>query len=155
MAQSFYPILMTEKYVETINYYEDHFDFIAEMETDTFTVLRHKKDSAVRIAVVAREHDELPEGHSKNAQGIILNYPVSDVQSAFEYFYMEGMDIKTDIKLSPCGRRHFMVVDPNGVLIDVMQEYDPFKEGDLDILKGSNENDFETEIRHLVSETTH
>lgn len=126
MAQSFYPILMTDKYVETINFYEDFFDFAVETETDTFTILRHKEHDKVRIAVVATEHEEIPTTHVKLVQGLILNFPVSDIVDAYERYYMKGLEIKTKPKLSPYGRRHFMVEDPNGVLIDVMQEYDPF-----------------------------
>lgn len=128
MSNKYYPIVMTDNLKESINFYEDYFGFIAETEMECFAVLRHKGNEEMRVGLITRDHHSLPKHTQKTVQGLILNFPVDSVNDSYRELYLEGLDIEGEPSLAPCGRRHFFVQDPNGVLIDVMEEYDPFKE---------------------------
>lgn len=126
-SKSFYPIIIAKNIVETINFYEDHFGFIPELEMDCFAVLRHEKYKDMRLGIIKEGHSGLPDTHKKvTTQGLLLNFPVKRVNDVYKDMYMEGLDILGKPAIASCGRRHFMVSDPNGVLIDVMEEVDPF-----------------------------
>ncbi len=126
MSGKYYPIVMTDNLNKSINFYEDYLDFVPEIEMDCFAVLKHTKHKDIRIGLIVQNHHSLPETHQKAVQGLILNFPVENVNEAYRALYLEGLEIETELSLAPCGRRHFMIQDPNGVLIDVMEEYDPF-----------------------------
>ena len=128
MSRHYYPIILTDNFRDTVNYYEDYFDCVPELEMDCFAVLKHNSDNGIRIGVMKADHKAVPEQYRRNVQGLILNFPVEDVIKAYDHFYFEGLDIEGEPGLAPCGRRHFMIRDPNGVLIDVMEDYDPFVE---------------------------
>ncbi|MEM6782063.1 MAG: VOC family protein [Pseudomonadota bacterium] len=138
MSKSFYPIIMTDNLNESINFYEDYLGFVAETEMNCFAVLKHKKNDDVRLGLITKNHHSLPEHSQKNSQGLVLNFPVESVNEVYRELYMEGLEIENEPSLAPCGRRHFMIQDPNGVLIDVMEEYDPFS--------GQNDNSEEFEV---------
>lgn len=139
MSTKYYPIVMTADLRESINFYEDFFDFAPEIEMDCFAVLQHSKHKDIRLGLIAHNHHSLPDTHQKAAQGLIINFPVEDVNKAYKNLYMEGLEIKQEPALAPCGRRHFMIQDPNGVLIDVMEENDS--------LSGHNDNGDECEAQ--------
>lgn len=119
---SFYPIIMTENLRESINFYEDYLDFVPELEMDCFAVVKSSKNPEIRIGLIARDHESLPEASQKQVQGIVLSYPVDSVNETYRHLYMEGIEIEGEPSVSACGRRHFMFRDPNGILIDVSED---------------------------------
>ena len=66
----------------------------------------------------------IPEQHRKTPQGVMINYPVKDVQKMYDHLYQEGLTLLNEPENAPCGRKHFMVEDPNGILIDVAEDLD-------------------------------
>lgn len=120
-SQIFYPIICTENYVKTVNFYEDHFEFIPEFELSGFTILNHKHNENMYLAIMDRTHDAIPEQYKKTVSGMILNYPVKDVNAAYQQYYWEGLNIVSEPAVAPCARKHFFIEDPNGILIDIAQ----------------------------------
>jgi len=125
-AKYLYPIISTADLRKTTNFYEDFFDFVPVFEMEGYVFMHRKDREDMCLALMDANHADIPEEFRKPAQGLILNFPVDDVHAAYEACYMEGLDIRSEPAIAACGRRHFFVTDPNGILIDVMQEYDPF-----------------------------
>ena len=122
---TYYPIIKTDKLIESINFYEDYFGFVPELEMECFAVMTHSENGA-RIGFITHDYHALPEHQKSAAQGLILNFPVKNVNESYKDMYLEGLDLHAQPALAPCGRRHFFVEDPNGILIDVMEDFDPF-----------------------------
>jgi len=137
LSQFSYPIVCSEKFNKTVAFYEDHFGFVPEFEMRGYSVLRRKDRDDVYLAVMDYNHDALPEAYKRPVQGMLLSYPVSDVDEFYDYAYHEGLTLLSEPKEMPCGRKHFFVEDPNGILIDVAKNIDiePF-------LTDENHDDF-------------
>lgn len=114
----FYPTLVSDHLVTTVNFYEDHFDFVPAFETDKYVLLQKKGDPEVCIAVFDSSHVCVAEyGHS--VQGLIVNIVQENVQSKYDDLYMEGVEIFKDLGKDIHGAEHFVVYDPNGILVNV------------------------------------
>ena len=114
----FHPTIVSDKYVQTINFYEDFFGFVVTVEKDGFTLLQKATNPSNRIAIFDSSH-ECVEGRVNPVQGLILNMPVDDVRSKYDALYMEGLDLYKELGTDIHGRKHFVVYDPSGVLVNV------------------------------------
>ncbi|MFE5505116.1 VOC family protein [Amycolatopsis japonica] len=120
---SFYPVLMTEKIAETRDFYRDHFGFELTFEADWYVSL---KRGEWELAILAPGHDTIPGGAGKPVQGLLLNFEVEDVDVEHRRLVGEaGLSEALSLRSEEFGQRHFIVADPNGVLIDVIQEIPP------------------------------
>ncbi|MGW5705108.1 MULTISPECIES: VOC family protein [unclassified Amycolatopsis] len=120
---SFYPVLMTEKIAETRDFYRDHFGFELTFEADWYVSL---KRGEWELAILAPGHDTIPGGAGKPVQGLLLNFEVEDVDAEYRRLVGEaGLPEALSLRSEEFGQRHFIVADPNGVLIDVIQEIPP------------------------------
>lgn len=81
--------------------------------------MEHPQTGA-RLAVVAYTYDGIPMDYRRPVQGMILEFPVADVQGTFDALYMEGVDLITDIEVAIRGIPYFMARDPyNDILIKI------------------------------------
>ncbi|UUV31402.1 VOC family protein [Amycolatopsis roodepoortensis] len=123
---SFYPVLMTEKIAETRDFYCRHFGFEPTFEADWYVSL---KRGAWELAILAPGHETIPAGAGKPVQGLLLNFEVEDVDAEHRRLIVEaGLPEALSLRSEDFGQRHFIVADPNGVLIDVIQEIPPIGE---------------------------
>lgn len=123
---SFYPVIGTTQVSESKDFYTKHFGFSVTFEADWYVSL--KKDS-YELAILDYTHPTMPESYRKNAQGLILNFEVEDVDAEYERLIKKSkLPLQRDIRSEDFGQRHFITVDPNGVLIDVITVIPPSEE---------------------------
>ena len=115
-------VICTDKLVKTVNFYEDFFDFYPVFETDDHVIMQRGDDVRSQIAVVDANHETLPEGFRKVTSGLMLNFPVDDIQKSYEHFYYEGIDMASELQAAPCGQSYFMMRDPNDNLITIQEK---------------------------------
>jgi catechol 2,3-dioxygenase-like lactoylglutathione lyase family enzyme len=111
--------LISERLVETVNFYEDFFGFVPVIEKEGYVSLRKHDDEDMCITVFDTNHkcvENMP-----SVQGVILNFSVHDAKAAYDHFYMEGLDFYKEYGTDVNGHQHFVVKDPNGVLINIIE----------------------------------
>lgn len=54
-------------------------------------------------------------------QGLWVAVDVDDVEAAYARIKALGVPIDTELRSEPWGDRHFVVIDPNGIGVDVVQ----------------------------------
>ncbi|WP_413380739.1 VOC family protein [Alkalihalobacillus sp. 1P02AB] len=120
----FYPVILTDDVSRTVDFYKDHFKFEAVFEIDWYVSL--KLDS-FELAVLHNCHQTVPmDIRQKVTSGLILNLEVKDVDVLYQRLIHEQyLPIVLDIRDEDFGQRHFITSDPNGILIDVIQEIPP------------------------------
>ena len=137
-----YPIICTDQFAETVAFYEDYFGFVSVFEQNGYCVLSQDGNDKVFLAVADSQSTKLPEKFRKNTTGMVLNIAVGDIKEANKNLYFEGLPVLSDLKESGCGRDHFFVEDPNGILINVVQsisEYSIVRNHDSDDMIVSNQ----------------
>lgn len=124
LSQYSYPIICSENFEKTVAFYEDHFDFVPKLEMKGFAILKRENWDNIYLSVIDSNHAAIPEEHKRPVQGLLLNYPVENVVKFYDYAYHEGLTLLSEPKDAACGRKHFYIEDPNGVLIDIAQNID-------------------------------
>lgn len=119
MLQNSYPIITTDQFQKTVAFYEDYFEFGSVLEVEGYAVLQDQGNAESMIAIIDSANENIPTPFRKPTSGMILNYHVADVVAAYDKMYLEGLEIVTAPQHSTCGRLHFFVKDPNGILINV------------------------------------
>ena len=126
--KSCYPVICTDKLEASTDFFKNNFDFSLTFESDWYMSLRSNSNPNFELALLDYCHPSIPENYRKTAQGVIINFEVADVDN--EYQRLKANDIKMilDIRSEEWGQRHFIVEDPNGILIDVIQNIEPTDE---------------------------
>lgn len=126
--QSIYPVICTEKVKETATFYCDHFHFTLSFESDWYISLQSTSNPQQELAVMDLTHPSIPEGYRKHAAGVLINIEVEDVDSLYATLEDQGLAMALDLRSEEWGQRHFIVEDPSGLLVDVIQNIDPSPE---------------------------
>ena len=128
ILESCYPVICTDKLDASTDFFKNNFDFSLTFESDWYMSLRSNSNPNFELALLDSRHPSIPENYRNRAQGVIINFEVADVDN--EYQRLKANDIKMilDIRSEEWGQRHFIVEDPNGILIDVIQNIEPTNE---------------------------
>ena len=119
--QGFYPVIMTEDVAAGAEFYRRHFGFETVFEADWYVSLRHA-ESGHELAILQANHPSVPEGFRTSVAGVLLNFEVEDAVSEYERLVKRaGIALVQDIRDEEWGQRHFIMGDPSGALIDVIE----------------------------------
>ena len=123
---SFYPTLCTSRLRESRDFYVGLLGFEPTFEADWYVSLRRSAEPAYELALLDVEHPTLPDAHRASAQGVVLNFEVDDVDAEWRRLVLgAGLPPVLDLCSEAFGQRHFIVADPNGVLVDVITPIPP------------------------------
>jgi catechol 2,3-dioxygenase-like lactoylglutathione lyase family enzyme len=129
---SFYPVVCTERLAESHAFYAEWFAFETTFESDWYVSLRRPGRAGhppYELALLDHTHPTIPDRYRRPVTGLVLNFEVSDVDAEWRRLVDEGgLPAELELRSEPFGQRHFIVADPNGVLIDVITPIEPAAE---------------------------
>lgn len=126
--QSFYPVLMAEDVAASARFYTEHMGFRDVFRSDWYVSLAHRENPAYELAILQRAHQTIPEGFREPSSGLLLNFEVSDARAEYERLRAAGLRVVLPLRDEAFGQRHFIGVDPGGVMVDVIEEIPPSPE---------------------------
>ncbi len=119
----FYPVICTDKVAESRDFYVRLFDFEVTFEAEWYVSLRR---GSHELALLDHSHPTLPEAYRRKVSGLLLNFEVTDADAEWERLVVRaGLTPELPLRSEDFGQRHFIVADPNGVLIDVITPIAP------------------------------
>lgn len=116
---SSYPTIVSDRLVSTVNFYEDYFDFVPTIEQDGYVLLKKGTRPDACIAVYDPASKACKHATVLSGKGVIVNIVEEDVKAKFDALYMEGIEIAQDLAEDINGNEHFIVYDPNGIMVNV------------------------------------
>jgi len=122
---SSYPVICTDKIRESHAFYKKHFDFETTFEADWYVSLRSRQNANFELALLDYHHPSVPKGFREPTRGVLINFEVEDVDKEYKKLKARDLPMALDIKSEEWGQRHFITPDPNGILIDVIQNIKP------------------------------
>jgi catechol 2,3-dioxygenase-like lactoylglutathione lyase family enzyme len=124
--RSFYPVICSSDPARARDFYVRLFGFQPTFEADWYVSLRREGEPPHELALLDHTHPTVPEAFRRPVQGLLLNFEVDDVDAEWERLVVtEGLRPELTLRSEEFGQRHFIVSDPDGVLIDVIQEIPP------------------------------
>jgi len=124
----FYPVIMTGDVAGTAAFYQAHFGFAPQFESDWYVHLQSTENDQVNLALLHGDHDTIPQDGRGRAGGLLLNFEVEDVDAVYARMRAAGLPMLLGLRDEAFGQRHFITRDPNGVLIDIITPIAPSAE---------------------------
>lgn len=118
-----YPLLITEKLVECADFYVEYFGFTKVFEQDWYIHMVHETSGAELAFMVPNADNQPKELHAGfGGKGMVYGFEVEDAEK--EYDRLKDTDIKMvhELKTEEWGQKHFIVQDPAGVYVDVVEQ---------------------------------
>jgi catechol 2,3-dioxygenase-like lactoylglutathione lyase family enzyme len=123
-----YPVITIDRLDESKAFYRDILDFELTFDSDWYVSLV-SREGRHQLALLDYHHPSLPENYRIPTQGMLLNFEVEDVDSLYRSLIKEkGLPLIYQLKTEEWGQRHFITVDPNGLLLDMIQLTAPSEE---------------------------
>lgn len=123
VVQSCYPVIMTDDIESLSTFYQTYFGFSLSFATDWYVSLKNRAGpQEFELALLAHSHPTVPDGFGVNARGVILNFEVEDAGAEYRRLVEEaGLSPVLPLRDEKFGQRHFILTDPAGNLVDVIQ----------------------------------
>lgn len=116
--------IITDKLLESKEFYTQILDFEIKFESDWFILLNVKERPENELALMLPGQIQTRKDYfqRKYSSGIWFLLEVEDIQEY--YAKLKNKKVKIDLELTTeeWGDIHFTVVDPNGIGIDILQE---------------------------------
>jgi catechol 2,3-dioxygenase-like lactoylglutathione lyase family enzyme len=118
--------IVTKKIKETKEFYTTVLDFGVTFENE-FYLLLHTPDKSAQLSFLLPNHpSQKPIFQSPfNGKGAYLTIEVENVDEIYEKLKNIGVEIEIELRDEPWGDRHFAIVDPNGIGIDLVKYTEP------------------------------
>ncbi len=113
--------IITEKLNETKAFYTEVLGFGVSFEND-FYLLMHTPDKSAEISFLQANHPSQKAIFQSvfSGRGAYLTIEVEEVDQVYEAIKSKNVPIAIEIRDEPWGDRHFAIVDPNGIGIDIV-----------------------------------
>ncbi|MER6999344.1 VOC family protein [Streptomyces sp. NPDC000410] len=129
MLTSFYPVICTSRLQESRDFYTGLLGFETTFEADWYVSLKRPGTLPYELALLDPTHPTVPPAYRAPVRGLLLNFEVEDVDAEWERLVvLGGLTPELELRSEDFGQRHFIVADPNGVLIDVITPIAPTEE---------------------------
>ena len=119
-VRSVHPVVVVRDVDATQRFYTDLFGLPTTYDADWFVQLRAEALGGVELAAVQAGHPTVPAGWETPAH-VLVTVEVDDATSARERAERMGLEPVMELRDEAFGQRHFMVADPDGVLVDVVE----------------------------------
>ena len=116
------PNVASEDFAASREFYSALFDLEVSVELDGWYLqLKDGSDPLLNLGLL-EPASELTAGRDDAARpaGVVVTVHVDDVDEAYARAVRVGAEIATDLRDEEYGQRRFLVVDPNGLLVNVM-----------------------------------
>ena len=121
-----YSIVITDQLQSCADFYTRHFQFNVVFQEDWYVHLLHAASGAELAFLAPNTPSQPAQLHAPySGTGVVLSLEVEDAELEYRRLTdKKDCDIFLPLKDEPWGQRHFMLRDPAGVCIDVVEQRD-------------------------------
>jgi catechol 2,3-dioxygenase-like lactoylglutathione lyase family enzyme len=116
-----FPDIQSARLAESRDFYVRLLDMEVAFDSDWYVLLRDPRRPRLQLAFVADGHGTVPAAFHGPARGLLVTVEVDDVDAVHARAAAQGIALAQELRDEEFGQRHFMAVDPNGLLVDVYQ----------------------------------
>lgn len=118
-----YPIISAGNLAASKDFYQRLAGLVPVWENDWFVLLQAPNRPEVQLAFIRPDHESIPAAfRSQRPAGVVVTIEVPDAAQAFEHATRHGFAMVQQLRDEAFGQRHFMVADPDGLAVDVVQQ---------------------------------
>src|SRR6202521_2545687 len=115
------PNICTDRMEETRDFYVNLLGFVVgTVHPGWYIQLVSPTDPRLQLGIIRRDAEFTPKAFQRPAEGVIISVQVDDVDAVHAAAVKRGFQIAQALRTEEFGMRHFMVVDPNGLLVNLL-----------------------------------
>jgi uncharacterized glyoxalase superfamily protein PhnB len=122
-----FPVFVVTDLASVKSFYETHFGFVADYFQEDFYLHLRQPDSNAQLAFMVPNHPSQPEFLHRPAgvDGMVISLEVKVAKDAYEQARSAGLEMILDYREEEFGVAHFMVKDPAGLVVDIVEHLQP------------------------------
>ena len=121
MINALFPVLCSSDVAAARDFYVRLFGFQVVFDAGWYVQLLDPASPAVQLGFVARDHETVPARFRVLPRGVLVTVEVDDADAIHARARDLGLPIELTLRDEAFGQRHFMTVDPDGLLVDVVK----------------------------------
>jgi uncharacterized glyoxalase superfamily protein PhnB len=121
-----YPLFTVSQLKDSREFFVHGFGLHVVFEASWVVMLSHTEAGSISVGLMSSEHPSSPPGPETFAgRGMLLTLQVDDARALHARLATDGVPITYPLTDAPWGQRRFMVTDPSGIVVDVVQQIEP------------------------------
>ena len=118
-----FPVFVSDKLAELAAFYQHHFGFEAVFFDQQFYLHLAHSSSGMQLGFLAANHASQPEYlHARTVvEGVAISFEVADAKAAYNLAVEQELDFALHYTEESWGQHHFIVRDPHGFYVDVVE----------------------------------
>lgn len=121
-----YPLITVTKLAESRDFFVKFFGMSLVFEASWVVMLARTEGGPIALGLMTRDHPSVPPGpEAFNGKGMIMTFQVEDAAAEHKRLQAAGAPIVYGPAKEPWGQRRFMMQDPSGILVDVVEQIEP------------------------------
>lgn len=121
---SAFPLYVTKNLAAQKNFYMKTFGFEAVFFDPGFYLHLVNPSNGVELGFMLANLPDQPDflHRTANTNGMVISFEVANAAAAFEQANKDQLDIILELKVETWKQTHFMVRDPAGLVIDIVED---------------------------------
>ncbi len=119
-----YPVIPARDPQASKNFYMALLGLEVTYEADFYVSLA-SPDRSLQLAFVRAGHESIPAGYRQAPRGTVITVEADEVDSIYAFAQERGDEVALELRDEVWGQRHFMVKDPDGLLVDIVKIIPP------------------------------
>jgi uncharacterized glyoxalase superfamily protein PhnB len=121
-----YPLFTVSHLRESREFFIRHFGMQVVFEASWVAMLSLSNAGSISVGLMSSDHPSSPPGPEVfDGRGMILTLQVDDARALHTSLMAAGVPITHSLTDAPWGQRRFVVTDPSGIFVDVVQQIEP------------------------------
>lgn len=114
--------IITTKLQETKQFYLHTLNFTVKFENEWFILLQTPNGND-QLAFMQPDHPSQQKIFQSafSGKGVFITIEVDDADAEFKRIKKSGIPVEVELRDEPWGDRHFAIVDPNGIGVDIVK----------------------------------
>lgn len=121
-----YPLITVKTLKDSRDFFVASFGMSVVFEASWVVMLARTEGGPVVLGLMTRDHPSVPPGPEEfDGKGMIVTFQVDDAEAEHKRLQAAGAPITYGLATEPWGQKRFMLRDPSGVLVDVVEQIEP------------------------------
>jgi catechol 2,3-dioxygenase-like lactoylglutathione lyase family enzyme len=126
-VNTLYPVICSADVAASRDFYTALLGLRVVFDSGWYVQLQDTRTTAAQLGIVETGHSSVPARFGQAPAGVLISVEVDDATAAHRRAVAAGLTIAQPLRDEVFGQRHFMTVDPDGLLVDVIEpiDFDP------------------------------
>jgi catechol 2,3-dioxygenase-like lactoylglutathione lyase family enzyme len=121
-----YPLFTVSRLAASRDFFVRRLEMHVVFEATWVVMLSHRDDGSISLGLMASDHPSSPPGPEIfDGKGAIFTLKVDAAAELHARLAADGVELVHGLTDEKWGQRRFMVREPSGVLVDIVEQIDP------------------------------